>query len=212
VRIRAVGVGLLLLASAIAVGCKRAPAAGAECSENGALACADRNTMLVCDAFASTGGHYHYTAVRCGGPKGCSGEGNGTRCDFSGNAEGEPCLQELGVHGQPDDMCTDDGKSEIRCQALHGPGWAFHKFACAGPTACVDARGSLRCDDSTSREGTACDRGEGWTVCNADGASVLGCPMDSSHESHWTVVQRCPAGQRCRSDGPGDAKCAGGPK
>lgn len=146
---------LLVAAAALAVlACNKEPAPGDACKPSD-IRCVDPRTELACQKGV-------FMAARCSGPLGCREDGKHLVCDFSGNAEGDPCsLDEEGSA-----RCIGD-KQRITCR-----GGAYTLDACRGEEGCRAGSG-VKCDQSKGEPGDPC-RGA-TNACSADGKSVLAC-------------------------------------
>jgi hypothetical protein len=141
------------------VACKKPAGPGQPCSNEGEAACQGPTQLLACRGGA-------WSAVTCGGPKGCSTAEGAITCDESVGREGEACSQGERAHY----ACTADGSSRLVCAAGR---WKLGS-TCRGPKAC-EARSSLiACDDSIAQAGDPCLK-EGEAACSVDGKAVLAC-------------------------------------
>lgn len=147
---------VLALASGVQAGCKeKPPEPGDECKPKD-MWCVDKHTELACQDGV-------FIAAPCKGPKGCREDKDTLRCDFSGNAIGDPCSTEDDGNAK----CIGDAKKWVICRG--GKYWVEH---CRGGEGCHRA-GTLRCDQSKAVEGDACATKS--NACSVDGLKVLTC-------------------------------------
>jgi hypothetical protein len=134
--------------------CNKEPVPGDACKPT-EIRCVNPTTELACQKGV-------FMAAPCKGPLGCREDGKHLVCDFSGNAEGDPCsLDEEGSA-----KCIGD-KERITCRA-----GKYVIDACRGDEGCRAGSG-VKCDQSKGQVGDAC---HGATnACNVEGRSVLVC-------------------------------------
>lgn len=148
--------GWLLLASFTALvgpGCE--PKLGGSC-EKGDARCTDPSNLLVCQSG-------RYIATTCKGAKGCEMTGKVAKCDFSGNAAGDPCSTDF--EGMAD--CASSSKL-YTCR-----GGALVASDCKGPAGCKSDGKQATCDDSVAAVGDTCN--PGTRACTADAKHLLAC-------------------------------------
>lgn len=135
-------------------GCNKPPVPGDACKPT-EIRCVDLKTELACQKGV-------FMAAPCNGPLGCREDGKHLVCDFSGNAEGDPCsLDEEGSA-----KCMGD-KQRVTCRA-----GKYTIDACRGDEGCRAGNG-VKCDQSKGEAGDPC-RGA-TNACTTDGKSVLAC-------------------------------------
>lgn len=145
---------LLALVSASATGCDRPPVAGDPCKKTD-IRCVDPKTELACQKGV-------FIAAPCKGPLGCQETNKVLTCDFSGNAEGDPC--------------STDEEGNARCvgenQRITCLGGKYTIDFCRGNEGCK-ATGTVKCDQSKAADGDPC-RSQ-TNACSVDAKSVLSC-------------------------------------
>jgi hypothetical protein len=158
-------------------------APGDPCStdEEGASACADGKTMLVC-----TGGKFIATA--CRGPKGCETQDGRPLCDTTVAEPGDACKE-----AEKPKACSSDGKQYLSCQG----GKMTMQFQCLGPGGCKSQAGKLECDMSYARDKDPClPEMEGKVACNLDHSSIVACKGGK-----FVIDEECKDGKRCQAEG-----------
>lgn len=162
---------LIALAIASIVACGRRE--GAACSGEREASCDGDKSALVC-----IGGQW--SKRPCLGPKGCSKEKEGLRCDDALSEPNASCEPE------GNNACTVDGKSQLRCErgryALVG--------RCRGPKACMAVPGRVVCDNALGVQGDECPY-EGTFSCAAGGNLVLVCRSGRLDVATTCVSGRC---------------------
>ena len=162
---------LLVLSAGSFLACNKAPVPGDPCKPTD-IRCVDPKTELSCQKGI-------FMAAPCKGPMGCREDGKHLVCDFSGNAEGDPCsLDEEGSA-----KCIGD-RERVTCR-----GGKYTIDACRGDEGCRAGSG-VKCDQSKGEVGDAC-RGA-TNACSTDGKSVLGCTSGKLQLS-----AQCPGERGC---------------
>jgi hypothetical protein len=177
-----VGVALSLV---VASGCKKK--AGDSCSGNEA-SCPDKGSILECQDGK-------LTAMTCKGPTGCSETHKGSttagrtvthnyavQCDFTGNAPGDPCLDD-------EAQCSADKKAMVSCKNKK---IEVHK--CLGAKGCAEGATMIECDTSIQTAGEACE-GED-VACTPDKKQILKCKG-----AKFAIAENCRGPKACSVDG-----------
>lgn len=162
---------VLVFASLLVLGCNREPGPGDSCKPTD-IRCVDPKTELACQKGV-------FIAAPCKGPLGCKEDGKHLFCDFSGNAEGDPCSTEEEGNAR----CIGENQ-RITCT-----GGKYTIDFCRGNDGCK-ATGYVKCDQSKAADGDPC---KGTTnACSADGKSVLSCVGD-----RFRTTAQCPGEGGC---------------
>jgi hypothetical protein len=138
-------------------GCCSESKAGDSCAQ-GKSVCGDKTTELICQDGK-------FVSSPCRGSKGCRVEGEKHLCDFSGNAEGDPCS----LANEGASQCSANGRRMILC---HQGRYELH--SCRGPKGCDDADGKVQCDRSVQMESDPCVV-DGSFTCSMDNKRALLC-------------------------------------
>jgi hypothetical protein len=159
--------------------------AGDPCStdDEGNGACASgAKTQIVC-----RGGRYALDT--CRGPAGCKPVPEGSECDKTIAAVGEPC----GKLAVGTDACSVDGKSILTCV-----GGAFAlAHPCRGPGGCSLKESHAVCDRSVVDPGESCaELTVGRHACSTDGKSALTC-----RDGRFALDRACKGPKGCRVAG-----------
>jgi hypothetical protein len=170
-KVRVILFGLAFALVAVA-GCNKEPVAGDSCKRSD-MRCVDPKTELACQKGV-------FIAAPCKGPLGCQETNNKVlTCDFSGNAEGDPC--------------STDEDGNARCvgenQRITCLGGKYTIDFCRGDEGCK-AAGTVKCDQSRAAEGDPCRTQT--NACSADGKSVLSCV-----QGRFRPAAQCPGEAGC---------------
>lgn len=169
-----------LFLAAVVIACKREPRPGDDCNAfTTSVRCLDAATIVVC------GPHGVLVTGACKGPRGCSTTDGWVACDFTGNAEGEPCAVEP---GSPGFRCAEDGVHAVGCET-----GKTHVATCRGPKGCDGS-----CDNSVWSLGDACVGGlSPRPFC--DDRKEIACLG-----GRFAVFRSCPAGCRVHEEVKGN--------
>ena len=187
---RVVVTGLLALAAAVGAGCKSRPKPGDVCAgpDMGHGACVDPGHALTCRAFT-------WRLDACGGPAGCTPQGEAVRCDQRVAGEHDSC-GELDARA-----CSADGTALLQCDGTR----MIVARRCRGPRGCHrdTAEAPPACDQGGAEEGDPCDTG--GTHCSSDARAILRC----ASSRHYVVERRCPGPRGCfrAADSPETLVC-----
>lgn len=158
-------------------------AAGDACStdEEGASACTDAKTKIVCTAGK-------FVATQCRGPKGCETQDGRPLCDVTVAEPGDVCKD-----AEKAKACSVDGKQFLACEG----GKMTLQFQCLGPNGCKSEAGKLDCDMSYARDKDPCTKDmEGKVACNLDRSSIVACKGGK-----FVIDEECKDGKRCVGEG-----------
>lgn len=156
---------------ALVVACNRPPVPGDACKPTD-VRCVDPTTELACQKGV-------FIAAPCKGALGCTDDGKRLLCDFSGNAEGDPCS----LDDEGGAKCVGD-RQRITCRAGR-----YTIDECRGAEGCR-AEGVVKCDQSRGQAGDPC-RGS-TNACSSDGKSVLACTA-----GRLQISAQCPGEGGC---------------
>ncbi len=163
--------------------------AGDRCSkdDNGAAACADPKTLVVCNAG-------QYQPAPCRGPDGCQQKEGRAVCDTSIAEPGDHCAD-----AEKPKACSKDGSQLLSCKQ----GKMATVFFCRGPDGCGIKDGKLNCDLTVAKLDDVCPgEMDGKHACTQDRKQILVCKAQK-----FSKDSACDkAGESCLSDG-GSIRC-----
>lgn len=159
------GAALALLV--VSSGCKLLKKkAGDACSGDEAV-CLDPSTILECHDGK-------FAQMACKGAKGCAERHTGSstagktvthnyavECDFTGNASGEPCLEDSA-------LCSADKSTMITCKDKK-----ISATKCMGPRQCTETAKEVDCDTTIQPAGGTCEGDD--HACTPDKKQMLRC-------------------------------------
>jgi len=162
----------LLAVAVTTLGCKAK--VGEKCS--GAGVCDGRSAALLCDPS------FKYVGATCKGPDGCTD--SPFRCDFLGNAKGDPCSDLTEGHPM---RCTADKKARLRC--VDGK---VDRDECDGPQGCFPKNETTMGCDRAFKAGSPCSSEGDW--CSDDRKERLTCAAGK-----LVVAGKCRGPRGCKS-------------
>lgn len=149
--------------------------------EEGASACVDAKTKIVC-----AGGKF--VAGSCRGPKGCETQEGRPLCDMSIAEPGDVCKD-----SDKTKACSVDGKQYLVCTGAK----MTMEFQCLGPNGCKSEGGKLSCDMTYARDKDPCTKEmEGKHACNLDKSSIVTCKGGK-----FVIDEECKGGTSCNAEG-----------
>lgn len=177
---------VFLLFVLLAASCSKKPKAGDKC-EQAARACVDKTQGLYCADGV-------YQADTCKGPKGCYEEQGLTKCDLTGNDNGDPCPAALDGYS----VCRADRKTRAMCK-----GGKYVVESCTGEDGCTtESPGMARCDRGDPAPGESCTSDARLQFCASDKKAFVTCK-----DGKFVVRQKCPGPNGCRNMSAGVISC-----